>query len=93
MFEFNTRHIEKDIFDIFQKQESNHTKFKNVLTYIDNLIEILRVESAEEVYNEIHRPLMTSINNAGWEKRHDKQIDFLFELSHKLTTILDEDKY
>lgn len=68
--------IEKDLFDIFQKEKDSYKLYLKIIEYVQNTIhESLGLENAK--FYEKFVKLSNSINNAGHENRRSADIDYI----------------
>ena len=77
--------IEKKIFEIFQTKNNKYDLYTSIIEFCKSLENDTKgIENAEFYLKLIE--LQNSINNAGWEERHSKQIDYLNELQNEIST-------
>ena len=79
----DTKQIRKDLFEIFEKNKDKYELYESLVIYTKKEINEQIKEDNEEFYNVVVN-LLNSINNAGWESRHSKQIDYLQKLQHEI---------
>lgn len=71
--------VEADLFDLFLAGHSQCDLYSAVVQYIEAHSQKIISKENEEFLDNCISPLLTSINNAGWEDRHSSQIDVLWK--------------
>jgi len=79
----NSNQIRRDLFKIFEENKDKYDLYQSLVIYTKEEIDEQIKEDNEEFYNVVV-DLLNSINNAGWENRHSKQIDYLRKLQHEI---------
>jgi len=79
--------IRGNLFKIFQENKDQYILYEKTVAMVEKLIEEAKGEENAIFYN-LTTELLNSINNAGWEDRHSKQLQFLWDIQRKIS-----DKY
>lgn len=75
--------FKEDLFKICTSTNVDYNTYLKLVDYANSVDMQARGEENAKFY-EVSRKLMTSINNAGWQDRHGKQIDTLNEVMDEI---------
>ena len=76
-------YVMNELFELFQNKKTDFELYEKVLLLINKKIHQARGAECAKFYD-VLTELSTSINNAGWEKRHSEQLDIINKESRRI---------
>lgn len=75
--------VKADLFKLLKNTQVEFKTYEALVVYVDSVVSQVRGEENAKFYEHV-RVLTNSLNNAGWEDRHNEQIQYLWDISGEI---------